>query len=469
MNALRRFWRNLRTSFWFVPALIVAASITIAVAFIAADYTMSEQWLARWPHLFGATATGAGGILSTIASSMVTVAGVTFSMTLVALTLASGQYTSRVLRTFMRDRVTQVVLGVFAGIFIYCLIVLRTIRGGDTDAFVPSLSVSFSVVLALAGTGVLIHFIHHIASSIQASSIIAAVADETMVAVDRLFPGRLGRGPVDDEEEQARLPLSVRSWQVVPACGNGYIQSVDNAALLGLAREHKTIVRMECGIGKFVVDGTALASLALEESPGEEIVAALQGAYTISRHRTPEQDIAFGIRQIVDMAMRALSPSTNDTTTAVMCLDYLTAILSRLAVRSIPSSYRFEDGELRVIAIGQNFIGLVAESFDQIRGSAAGNVAIMLKMLAALQTIAGLTDSPRRRQALREQAEAIAELAARTIESPHDRERFEFRLAHARQALATQPASTQSGDGFSNSVERVAVAGDLGSRANEGG
>jgi len=443
MNKLKRFWRNLRTSFWFVPMLIVALSIALAVALIEADYTVSEKWLARWPHLFGATAAGARGMLSTIAGSMVTVVGVTFSMTLVTLALASSQYTSRILRNFMRDRITQVVLGIFAGIFTYCLIVLRTIRGGDADAFVPSLTVSFGVVLAIGGIGVLIFFIHHIASSIQASSIIASVADETMEAVDRLFPGALGQGPVDDDEDQALVPLPERTWQAVAVRGNGYIQSVDNAALLHLAREHRTIVRMERGIGAFVVHNTTLASLALAGPPDREIIAALQEAYSISRHRTLEQDAAFGIRQLVDMALRALSPSTNDTTTAVMCVDYLAAILARLASRHIPSSRRYEDGELRVIALGQTFSSLVAEAFNQIRGSAMGNVAIMLRMLGALQTIASLTDSPGRRRALHQQVESIAELAVRTIESPHDRARFESRLPRVRAALATEPALAQ--------------------------
>ena len=180
---------------------------------------------------------------------------------------------------------------------------------------------------------------------------------------------------------------------------------MDNAALLRLAREHKTIVRMERGIGDFVVQNTPLASLALEDPPEQEIIAALQAAYSIDRHRTVQQDCAFGIRQIVDMALRALSPGINDTTTAVMCVDYLTAILARLASREIPSSHRYEDGELRVIAIGPTFASLVAESFDQIRGSAKGNVAIMLRMLGALQTIASLTASPSRRRVLREQVE----------------------------------------------------------------
>ena len=437
MNKLKRFWRNLRTSFWFVPSLIVAVSIVLAVALIEADLTGSKQLLASWPRVFGAGAAGARGMLSTIASSMMTVVGITFSMTLVTLVLASSQYTSRILRNFMRDRVTQVVLGIFAGIFTYCLIVLRTIRAGDEGGFVPSVAVSLGVVLAIVGIGVLIFFIHHIASSIQASNIISSVAAETIVAVDQLFPSTLGQGPADDDEQHYLHSSSERNWQPVPAMANGYIQSVDNAVLLRLARENKTIVRMERGIGEFVVHHTTLASLALKNPPQNGINTALQEAYRIDRHRTVEQDCAFGIRQIVDMALRALSPGINDTTTAVMCVDYLTAILARLATRRFPSPHRYEDGELRAITIGPTFASLVAESFDQIRGCAQGNVAIMLRMLDAHQTIASQTSSAGRRLSLREEVECIAELAERTIDSPYDRARFEIRLASVRTALET--------------------------------
>ena len=439
MSKLKQSWSDLQGSFWFVPSLITAFSIALALAFIEADSTGSEQWLARWPRLFGASAAGARGMLSTIAGSMMTVVGVTFSMTLVTLALASSQYTSRILRNFMSDRVTQVVLGIFSGIFTYCLIVLRTIRDANEGGFVPSLAVFFGVVLAIGGIGVLIFFIHHIASAIQASSIIASVADETMVTVDRLFPETLGQAPVDDDEDQSMLPLPERTWQAVAARENGYIQSVDMAALLRLAQERKTIVRMERGIGEFVVQDTMLASLALDDPPEKKIIAALQAAYSIRRHRTVEQDSAFGIRQIVDMALRALSPGINDTTTAVMCVDYLTAILARLASRNIPSSHRYEEGELRVITVGPTFASLVAESFDQIRDSAVGNVAIMLRMLGSLQTIASLTASPSRRRTLREQVQWITEVAERTIESPHDRTRFESRLTHVRAALESEP------------------------------
>jgi uncharacterized membrane protein len=358
---------------------------------------------------------------------------------LVTLALASSQYTSRILRTFMRDRVTQVVLGIFAGIFTYCLIVLRTIHGGDAAGSIPSLAVTVGVVLAISGIGALIFFIHHIAASIQASSIIASVADETLAAIDRLFPQKFGQTPMDDEEDQSPLPLPERNWQAVPARANGYIQSVDDAALLRLARKHQTIVRMERGIGEFVVQDTPLASVALAAPPEPELIAALQAAYSIHRLRTVEQDAAFGIRQIVDMALRALSPGINDTTTAVMCVDYLTAILARLASRNIPSSHRYEEGELRVITIGPTFAGLVADAFDQVRGSAAGNFGVMLRMIGALQTIGSLTTNPSRRSALDEEAQRIAELAERTLEAPHDRERFESRLARVRKALEREP------------------------------
>jgi uncharacterized membrane protein len=441
MHRLKQIWSDLRSSFWFMPSLIVAASIALAVALIETDFTGGDRWLTQWPRLFGAGPEGARQLLSTLAGSMMTVMGITFSMTLVALALASSQYTSRILRNFMSSRVTQVTLGIFAGIFVYCLIVLRTIRGGVGEAdFVPRVAVFFAFVMALGGVGVLIYFIHHIASSIQASSIIASVAEETMAAVDRLFPERLGHEPDEDEDQdQVLQSLKERTWRAMPAKMDGYIQNVDNDGLLRLARDRKTIVRMECGIGEFVVQNTALASLALEEPPDQETIAALNASYSISSHRTVDQDPAFGVRQIVDMALKALSSGVNDTSTAVICVDYLTAILARLAPQRFPALRRYEESELRVIAMAPTFENLLVEAFDQIRRNAEGNVSVMSRMLGALDAIGSLTDSPRRRRALREQVQRIAELADRTIDSAHDRARIEARLTRVREALGDKP------------------------------
>ena len=441
MLKLREIYSNLRASFWFVPLLIVIVDSVLAVALIEADSVGSDRWLAQWPRLFGAGAEGSRQMLSTLAGSMMTVLGVTFSMTLVALTLASSQYTSRVLRIFMRSRTTQTTLGVFAGTFTYCLIVLRTIRSSGAVEFIPGLAVFFAFVLALGSVGILIFFIHHIASSIQASSIIASVARETYSAIDRLFPGEKEQGVEEKEDEEQFLRiLNEMTWSAIPAEESGYIQSVDSEALVRLARDKKTILRMEHGIGDFVVQKTALAALALEEAPDKETVAAINAAYSISIHRTVDQDPAFGVRQIEDIALKALSPGVNDTSTAVMCIDHLTAILAHLAGRQLPPSRISQDGELRVIRVVPTFESLLADSFDQIRRSAAGNVAVMARILSALDNIASLTGSPRRRQALCEQMQWIAELAERTIESTHDLKYIKRRLMPLRAMLEAEPA-----------------------------
>ncbi len=448
MNRVTRLFNNARSSFWFVPSLAVVDGIVTALALIEADAVWGDRWLALWPRLFGVGAEGARQMLATLAGSMMSLMGITFSMTLVALALASSQYTSRILRNFMKSRATQTTLGVFAGIFTYCLIVLRSIRGGDTG-FIPSGAVLFAFVLALAGVVVLIFFIHHIASSIQAVSIIASVAQETDAAVVRVFPQMQGRdsdGAKYEVDEQVLVPLDERTWYPVPAQVSGYIQGVDEGVILELARNHRTIVRMERGVGAFAVQGAVLASLALTYPPDQGMIADLNRAYSISRHRTIEWDPAFGIRQIVDIALKALSPGVNDTSTAVMCVDYLTAILARLSGRRYPSSHRYEGEALRVIASVPTFEALLAEAFDQIRGSAAGNVAIIARLLGAIDTVGSLTVNPRHRRALDEQVQWIAELAGRTLPAPQDRARIERRLDHVREALRAAPTAGAMAD-----------------------
>lgn len=373
----------------------------------------------RWPLLFGAGAAGSRGLLTAVASSMITVAGVVFSITIVALSLTSSQYTSRVLRNFMRDRMNQVVLGVFVGIFAYCLVVLRTIRGGDERAFVPSLAVLVGLLLAFVGIAFLIYFIHHIALSIQASNIIAAVASETTVAVEHLFPKQLCEDSETGSKVKEELSVEEQVWTAVRARKTGYIESLDGDALLALAKAWGSAIRMERGIGEFVIEGTPLISVAQTPQPTEEQIDALNAVYVVSPQRTVQQDAGFGIRQIADVAMKALSPGINDTTTAVMCVDYLASILVRLAARQIPTSRRLEDGKLWVIARGPTFESLLAEAFDQIRQNAEGNVAVLTRQAEALETIAAATVSEKRRKSLRTQAMLVAVVAERTI-APHD-------------------------------------------------
>lgn len=420
-----------------MPTLITLGMIGLAIALIEAESLITPEILAEWPRLLGAGVEGSRGMLEAIAGSVITVAGVAFSITVVALTLASNQYTPRILRNFMRDTSNQVVLGVFVGVFTYCLIVLRTIRSGDDtgDSFVPSLAVLGGFILALACVGVLIFFIHHIAVTIQAETILASIAGETTAAIDHLFPEELGQEENEEEAEKPERRLAASVWRPVPAANDGYIQNVSNEALLRTARELRAVIRMERGIGEFVVEGTPLLSLISEVEPDRETVNRLNGAFAINRYRTVEQDAGFGVRQIVDIAIKALSPGVNDTTTAVMCIDYLTAILTRLARRRIPSRYRFDEGELRVIARGPTFERTLNAAFNQILRDSAGKVAVIARMLDGLEVLARETRNAGRRGALRRQLEAIIETVAKSDFPTHDLSVIEKRVDRVSRSL----------------------------------
>jgi uncharacterized membrane protein len=274
IGRLNQLLIDIRSSLWFVPTLIVASAVALAFGLIEVDKRVDQQLRDWWPRFFVAQPEGTLAMLSTIAGSMATVAGVAFSITIVALALASSQYTSRVLRNFMRDPANQVVLGVFVGIYIYCLLVMRNISSGDHEAFVPALAVLGGVVLALVGIAVFIFFIHHIATSIQAEEIIASIMRDTVKVIDRLFPQELG-----DEGDLAAGQLESTQaelvWHPVPALTTGYIQSVDIEVLLAFAREQNTVLRMEYGVGDFATGGRPLASLAVEQPPDEGTVQAL--------------------------------------------------------------------------------------------------------------------------------------------------------------------------------------------------
>jgi len=440
MPNLQSIWDHLRSSLWFLPSLLVIGAIVLALGLIEIDSRIDLTHLQmRWPRLFGAGAAGSRGMLSAIASSMITVAGVAFSITIVALALASSQYTSRILRNFMRDRANQTVLGIFLGIFVYCIVVLRTIRGGDEGSFVPSLAVLFAVVLSVVGIGCLIFFIHHIASSIQAESIIQSAANETFEAIDRLFPAEMGEAASDATEAEPGLGGS--NWRPIRAKQTGYIQVVDSDGLLQFACEQNTIVRMERGVGEFVVEGTPLVSLTGTGQLDEKSTDSMNALYTIDRHRTTLQDAGFGVRQIVDVALKALSPGVNDTTTAVTCVNYLTAVLARLAARHVEVPYRMDHGELRVIARGPTFPDLLGEAFDQIRQNAEGNVAVLFSLLWAMEVVAERTRNAGRLKALARQTAQIAEVATRSIPSPGDREGIEAVLERLAPLLRAAPKS----------------------------
>ncbi|MEQ8317652.1 MAG: DUF2254 domain-containing protein [Phycisphaerales bacterium] len=434
MRHLRLFWDVLRTSLWFVPSLFVLGSILLAQGMIELDHLLSIDELEEsWPRIFAVGPAGARSVLATTAGSMISIAGVAFSITIVALTLASSQYTSRILRNFMRDRANQSVLGAFVGIFVYCLWILRTISEGEAYSFVPVGAVLFAVVLALVGIACLIFFIHHIAKSIQAEQIILAATAETLASVDRLFPEHVGEPAEDDPPP---LPREDTTWHAIPANRTGYLQSVDGNGLVDYASEHGCVIRMECPVGRFNIEGSPLVSLGDTGEPDEDVRKQILGYFKIGGERTLVQDASYGIRQIVDVALKALSPGINDTTTAVSCVQNLTAVIARIAERRMPEDYRVEDGQVRFIAARLGFGDLLGDAFDQIRQNAGGNVATLEALVAGLTTIAERTSDPERHGVIAEQLDLVKAKADATIEQAEDCAAIDEAVSALRQRLA---------------------------------
>ena len=378
MRRLRELALGARESFWLIPSAALVAAVLLGAALVELDATLDIALQDRWPRLFGAGAEGARGTLAAIAGSMITVAGVVFSVTVVALSLAASTYSPRVLRTFMHDRPTQIALGVFVGVFAYCLVVLRTVRadGGDGAVFVPSIAVFGALLLALVAVWVLVYFIHHVALIIQAPTILERIAAETREAIDRLFPDPIGEEPDGPEAPEA----GGAAWRPLPALRSGYIVSVDAEGLVAFARERGAVLRMELGVGEFAIESRPLASLAGGRGDLREEARALDKLYSLGSERTVAQDAGFGLQQIVDVATRALSPGINDPSTACMCVDHLSALLVRLAGRRIPSRMRTEHGELRVIARRPTFEDLVALAFEPLERYAAGKPEVLQRL-----------------------------------------------------------------------------------------
>lgn len=346
-------------------------------------------------------------MLTAIAGSMITVAGVVFSITLVVLSQASTQYSPRVLRNFLSDRANQTVLGVFVGVFAYCLIVLRSIRGTDEGAFVPALAVLVGIVLAFAGIGFLIYFIHHVATSIQASSIMERIADETIECLSR-------RGIVTGDSPQCLDVAEHDAGNLVAACSSrrGYVTSIDFEALNRLAESMQCVVRVERGVGEFAIQGQPLASILDRVHVDRDWLNAVAATFEISRQRTAAVDPAFGIRQLVDVALKALSSGANDPTTASTAVDYLTAVL----VEEARSAQRANGGE-RTTSLVQHraatFGDLLRMSFSEIRQAAHGNLATLEAIARSLDALDAVTTRPARRRLLHAQCAALLEATKR--------------------------------------------------------
>ncbi|MEX0646645.1 MAG: DUF2254 domain-containing protein, partial [Balneolaceae bacterium] len=361
-----------------------------------------------------------------IAGSMITVTSVVFSITIVVLTLASGQFGSRMLRNFMRDTGNQMVLGVFIATFIYSLLILRRIRNTGDFEFIPYLSVTVGVLLAFISVGVLIYFIHHVASKIQAESIINFVYKELTLAIDRLFPEQIGIFSGNEENPESALPEKfAREAQSVRAGESNYLQAVEDNRIMELAGRHNLIIRLLNRPGDFVIKGGVLMEV-WSPSPvqiDDNLKLKLSETMILGLHRTITQDAEHGIHQLVEIAVRALSPGINDPYTAINCIDRLAAGLSQLVHKQFPASCRYdENNKLRVVVSTTSFGGYLDAAFNQIRQNADSNPAVLIRMLEVISSIAKQASTEDQYSVLREHALMIKNAGIHSINEKRDRD-----------------------------------------------
>jgi len=419
-------WNRLSESLWFIPGVLTVLSALGAYFLVEFDRGIEEpDRLREWAFLFEVGSEGARQTLTAIAQSIITVTGVVFSVTIIALQLTASQFTPRVLRTYMRDRGTQWVLGIFISTFTFTLLVQRTVGsepGSDEDAFVPVLAVTTAIALALLSVGALIYFINHIAQSIRASQIIDSVTADARSLVDRLFPDDIGEGDPSEPEAIPELPPVPHA--VIRNRRGGYLNELNEEALFDTASEGGALIRMEPGMGHFVLPGESLASVWFREGTNSEerakIEKKVEKAFVLSGEWTLHQDLERALVELSDIAVRALSPSLNDPTTATMCVDRLGELLVLLGRRRTPRRFR-HDGDQRVgfIANRLSYERAVGVSFEKIRHHGASNPSVAIRLVQVCGRI--MRQVPvHRRNSLRVEIRSTLELARMSIDSTTD-------------------------------------------------
>ncbi|MDD2732877.1 MAG: DUF2254 domain-containing protein [Desulfuromonadaceae bacterium] len=436
---LFNFWHSFRSSYWFVPTVMAVVSIALSFCTTTIDDVLSRDISEKIGWLYSGGPEGARSILSTVAGSMITTAGVVFSITIVVLSLTSSQFGPRLLGNFIRDTGIQVVLGTFIATFIYCLLTLRVVRSGDSGLFVPNLSITIAFILALASTVVLIYFIQHVATAIQADSIISAVYRDLEAGIDRLLPEQQEHA-VDEpghNDIRAALPakFDLEGWPVA-AENSGYLQAIDYDGLTNAAIESDLLLRLHFRPGEFIAAGEQLLTLWPREHWDEKLTARVNGSFIQGRQRTDEQDMEYSVNQLVEVALRALSPGINDPFTAMTCIDWLSAALGHITQRKFPSALCYDEkGALRLVLVPLSYVEIVESAFGQIRRAAASHVQVILCLLGAIAAIAPHIRVEERRKVLEHHAAMVAQSGRHLAHLKDDRQAIEERYQLTLQAL----------------------------------
>lgn len=435
--------QRLRERFWFLPAVLCLLAVILVEVLIWVDRAL-EPVVPPWAQVlvYRVGESGSRDLLGAIAGSSLAVAGTTFSITMAVLALTSSSYGPRLIRNFMSDRGNQAVLGVFVATFLYSLLALRSVRAigdpGDPEAevFIPHLAVNVAVLLAVLNVAVLIWFIHHISDSIQIPTIARRVREELHATIERLYPEDLGRDKREVDEENA-IPFRLEEDGVpVRATRPGYVTSLDDEELLDVARKADLLVDLQVHPGRYVLEDSVLAIVHPARAAREEVLDAVRATVHVSDARSPYQDVSFAVQQLTELAVRALSPGTNDPFTAVNALDDLSSGLSLLAQREMPSSFRYDrDDVLRVHAPLVGAVELTSGVLDNVRWYAADSPAVMRAALDLVRRVGGHARHRDLRARLIAQVRLLEEAFARAEHQQHDVEDFAARARDTVHAL----------------------------------
>jgi uncharacterized membrane protein len=439
-------WEALRTTFWLMPTiLVVVAGLLFLVTF-------EIDWAAYHRHLHlpfwieSGSADAARQVLIAIAAAVLTVVGVVFSITILALTLASQQFGPRMMRNFVRDVGNQVTLAVFVATFVYSVLALVSITSiPHHPDFVPHLSVTVAEALLLVDLAVLIYFIHHIAKSIQLPEVIASIARDLIRAIDAEFPAHdAGENLLVSTGNEKSVPELIELLDsrggTVTANSSGYLQFVGYAQLVDIASRTDAVIRLDHRPGHFVVAGGPLATV-WPRGAAEQVKLALAKAHVTGPHRTLMQDPVFAIDQLVEIAIRALSPAVNDTFTALTCIDWLSAGLSRLSGRTLVEAfYRDGFGRVRLIESDPSYAKMVNRAYDKVRQAAKGMPAVIIRLLHSLAVVTEQTTSAAQRHILLRQADMILRAAEESVTDADDLEDIRARY---RRLLAVSEEETE--------------------------
>jgi uncharacterized membrane protein len=406
-------WAHLRSTYWFLPSVITLACMGLAFGLTAVERNMWDRdTLPAW--LTGGGSDGARQMLSAVAGSMITVVSVTFSVTIVALTVASQHFGPRLLNSFMRDTSAQAVLGIFIGTFAYCLVVLRTVRGdGDEyERFIPHVGVTVALALSLVSVGALIYYIHHVAASLQVSEIARRVSGDLLRSIDRLYPQQLG----DDAEAPENPPAVPQGAVEILSTGSGYLQQVEPDQVFQLAKEAALVLWLKVRPGDFATEGLPLAVAHPPPANPEQFTKALNAALVLGTDRTSDQDAGFALQQLTEVTLHALSTGMNEPFTALTCIDRIGEGLARLVTRRVPSALRADEGgQVRVITRHYRFPELLEEAVDPIRAHGGGSPEVGKHLLVLLGRLARLAGREEDRTAIRRQAKLVKDSMERWL------------------------------------------------------